>query len=473
MRLQLSLRLIATAAFGALMFPAIVHPWPTSDLTTELHDPSLIEDISFVLLEPWPASNGLEPQYGHQTLWLRKRECLENGSNYCFAEKERFCPDCGGCCSLGSDRVTVTSTKTVQTTMTHSEVEVVTVHVQVEATSTLNSLVTITITSDQGTQTEVTLRPGGNEELSLWGFRGAVEETRFRRPAAPPRDPVLPISPTESSQCTTLTSADAFELLRRQNDGGTSTSTVFVTTTVVARTTVKDRKTTTNFETTTITTTIFYTSTKVLGARETVFSTSTVTVSSRQPTTRTITSTSTSFYDPTDMPQTGILPTETPGLQPDTETRSRSRLSTGAIAGIGVGSGIAALAIGVLAFFLWRRSKNKKEPQGEFPPDFILAPAPAPIPSSSRHHRGSYISSTGGKSSRQSYGGTAAATGSPPGTRDHNRSISEATTHVPSAYSSVAHDMPYEQGERPQMRTIPHPSTSTVGRMTRFAELDG
>lgn len=411
--------------------------------------------------------------------------------------------------------VTVTSTKTVQTTMTHSEVEVVTVHVQVEATSTLNSLVTITITSDQGTQTEVTYvtttvaakrhllereaAPVASAPVTTRNSRFGVFEVLWRKlvfggQLHPPRDPVLPISPTESSQCTTLTSADALELLRRQNDGGTSTSTVFVTTTVVARTTVKDRKTTTDFETTTITTTIFYTSTKyvlfpsnsrqplrvtnmtlfrVLGARETVFSTSTVTVSSRQPTTRTITSTSTSFYDPTDMPQTGILPTETPGLQPDTETRSRSRLSTGAIAGIGVGSGIAALAIGALAFFLWRRSKNKKEPQGEFPPDFILAPAPAPIPSSSRHHRGSYISSTGGKSSRQSYGGTAAATGSPPGTRDHNRSISEATTHVPSAYSSVAHDMSYEQGERPQMRTIPHPSTSTVGRMTRFAELDG
>lgn len=172
------------------------------------------------------------------------------------------------------------------------------------------------------------------------------------------------------------------------------------------------------------------------------------------------------------MPQTGLTsPTDAPGSHSSSEDSDPKRLSTGTIVGIGVGSGIAALAIGALAFIFWRRSKNKKNPEGEFPHDFILAPAPAPIPSSPRKPSDTYLPSTGGKSWRQSYG--APLTGSPPGTRGHNRSISEATTQVPSPHTSLAYDGAPEQGERPQMRTIPHPSTSSVGRMTRFAELDG
>lgn len=92
-------------ALGVLIFLPLVNSWPTSDRTPDLHNTTLADDVSFLLYDPWPARVGLEPHYGGQrTLWLRKRECLENGSNYCFAEKDGFCPDCGGCCSLGADR---------------------------------------------------------------------------------------------------------------------------------------------------------------------------------------------------------------------------------------------------------------------------------------------------------------------------------------------------------------------------------
>lgn len=204
------------------------------------------------------------------------------------SETKSLCPYSHICRLTGSNSTTVTSTKTVQTTLTHTEVEIVTVHLQVEETLTVNSIVTTTITSDQGTQTEVTyvtttlvvkrhvpalttpdaesatptrvkarsdLPSGALARTFVVLWRGLI----FGGNLHPLLDDSLPISPTEARHCT-LRSAS--KLQRRQNDGSTSTSTVIVTTTEVSRTTVKDSKTTTNLETTTITTTIYYTSTR-------------------------------------------------------------------------------------------------------------------------------------------------------------------------------------------------------------------
>lgn len=61
------------------------------------------QNDSLILIDPWPAHLGFRPHSGQQTPWLRKRECLGNGTNFCFGDRGRFCPDCGGCCDVGGE----------------------------------------------------------------------------------------------------------------------------------------------------------------------------------------------------------------------------------------------------------------------------------------------------------------------------------------------------------------------------------
>lgn len=170
--------------------------------------------------------------------------------------------------------------------------------------------------------------------------------------------------------------------------------------------------------------------------------TSTVTITSRRPTTDTVTSTSTDFLDPTGG---AAGPATTPSLVDEDSSSSSSGLSTSAMIGLGVGVGVAALFLAAVAIVLLRRSRKKKNQP--FVPDYIIAPPPAPIPF---QRRDAYFASK-----ERSPG--------------HSRGLSTTTQDSSGASSDNRGAVP----DRPARRSIPHMSTSTVGKTTRFAELEG
>ena len=48
---------------------------------------------------------GFKPLYGYQerVLDVAKRDCLPNGTNFCFGDNTNFCPSCGTCCTTGGN----------------------------------------------------------------------------------------------------------------------------------------------------------------------------------------------------------------------------------------------------------------------------------------------------------------------------------------------------------------------------------
>lgn len=88
--------------FLALLLYARADSLSTSDTTIPAPEPTHISSI--IPTDPRPARLGFAPHFGQQTPWLRKRECLGNGTNFCFGDRSRFCPDCGGCCELRGEK---------------------------------------------------------------------------------------------------------------------------------------------------------------------------------------------------------------------------------------------------------------------------------------------------------------------------------------------------------------------------------
>ena len=85
----------------ALFLCTTSNAYVTSD--TSLPAETAVDDSARVFTDPWPARFGIAPFFGRPILFLQKRECLENGSNFCFDDPRRLCPDCGGCCELDGD----------------------------------------------------------------------------------------------------------------------------------------------------------------------------------------------------------------------------------------------------------------------------------------------------------------------------------------------------------------------------------
>lgn len=56
-------------------------------------------DYSKAWTDPLPGTKAL---VGLQLLDLGRRDCLSNGSNYCFGNSADFCSDCGNCCVDGN-----------------------------------------------------------------------------------------------------------------------------------------------------------------------------------------------------------------------------------------------------------------------------------------------------------------------------------------------------------------------------------
>lgn len=155
-----------------------------------------------------------------------------------------------------------------------------------------------------------------------------------------------------------------------------------------------------------------------------------------------MTSTSTDFLDPTGG---AAGPVTTPSLVDEDSSSSSSGLSTPAMIGLGVGVGCAAIFLAAIALIFLRRSRKKKNKP--FVPDYIIAPPPAPIPP---QRRDAYFASK-----EKSPG--------------HSRGVSTTTQDSSGASSDNRGAGP----ERTPRRSIPHLNTSTVGKKTRFAELEG
>lgn len=128
--------------------------------------------------------------------------------------------------------------------------------------------------------------------------------------------------------------------------------------------------------------------------------------------------------------------------------------------GIGIGTGLAVLSLALLAL-LFRRRRRRKRRDGGFEVDYVIAPQPAPVPSP---RRDVYFEKVAG----------------------HSRGVSAATTRVSSGDGTpdwrggpglggrgAGDGVEADGGERPVRRSVPHPSSSSVGRMARFAEREG
>jgi hypothetical protein len=105
---QIKMRVIAALPLcrmlyaGLVISACLIHSSSQSRLRTrEQHVPIDSHDDISVATILHPAYPGLSPQYESMSLssYLFKRDCLANGSNYCFGNTVDFCPNCGTCCT--------------------------------------------------------------------------------------------------------------------------------------------------------------------------------------------------------------------------------------------------------------------------------------------------------------------------------------------------------------------------------------
>ncbi|EAQ93247.1 hypothetical protein CHGG_01482 [Chaetomium globosum CBS 148.51] len=231
-------------------------------------------------LDPIP---GTEPLFGRRerTLDLGKRDCLANGSNYCFGNDVDFCPGCGNCCvdgefCCGADQISV-----------------------VWETTTAVARRAATCLQPQPSK-------GGNQAQQPHPIEGRG----------------------------TSISTDPTPIPRKAREEATPTTTDYVTETV--DTTSISSIMITVHTTSTEVTTVYQTNTHVLKAETTTTITSTITVTSKPPTTVTLTETASIIPSPT-ASETN-QPTSSSSTAPNP-------LPTPAIAGIAAGGSVLALLL--------------------------------------------------------------------------------------------------------------------------------
>ncbi|KAK3328992.1 hypothetical protein B0H66DRAFT_9750 [Apodospora peruviana] len=345
----------------------------------------------------WTAPRpGLQPFVGHQAhffdlIW--KRDCLSNGSNYCFGNSVNFCSDCGtccvdglyccgrggtccggGCCVTGltcsddgqclASSVNAILTSTLYETITVLATQNATVIVVEIDTSTVLSTTEITV-SNAETQTNVewataTVTTGAKTVLAkraadygrpsqarnlkaLWngfvlrGLGGSSHE-----PEIHPRQQTTKKYSGEISASTMVKHTTEF---KRVTD--ISYNTISITTTSY------------------VMTTIYETVTRVLNAKETTVITSTLTITSHQPATQTITTTAlapnplqpvvTTFATPTT-----LITSSSSSPSTATPVTSTQAFSISAIAGISVGAGLGViLLLGGIAICIRYRRRHR------------------------------------------------------------------------------------------------------------------
>ncbi|KAH8884469.1 hypothetical protein GQ53DRAFT_810808 [Thozetella sp. PMI_491] len=351
---------------------------------------------------------GFQALYGSQErlidIW--KRDCLPNGTNYCFGDGVSYCSSCGTCCTQGkyccsssqtccgtgccdsgetcsegkciSSQVSssssilggsvATTTTIIFQTVTRVATQVATVVFAEVDTSTVVSTVEVTVT-DAATQTDlvwvtVTAEAAGSKRTPT-----LLEQERFQERGDTHEEPESPLPivlQTLKAAWGVLAGrglgtklnhlVDDLAPIRRADPPATLTTTVLVTQTTAVDSIVSTTVTTavTSF----VQTTIFETVTKALNAKFTTTVTSTFTLTSHPRTTQIVTNTA------------NVVFTQTSDLAPITSTASStpapsasgSALSTPAIAGIAAGSAAFVIILAGLVAFIWfRRHKTKVE----------------------------------------------------------------------------------------------------------------
>ncbi|EJT81580.1 hypothetical protein GGTG_01558 [Gaeumannomyces tritici R3-111a-1] len=324
---------------------------------------------------------------------LSRRDCLPNGTNYCFGNSVNYCLGCGvccqasgrfccaagsvccggSCCAAGQTcsnglcfAKMVTATVKRQSTITRLATRVDTVFLAVIETSIVNSVVDVTISSLAATQTEVTvvtatimarrsvpslMDPEPVSSKGLWALARRklhLPELAFPRPGLARRQEPSRAAAGASTSTTTITDVEVY----------TTVNVIVVATTTAS--------------TTTVLSTVVRTRTRVLDAQTTVSMTSTTTLISLRP----VTSASTQQApDP-------VLPPLSPATTSDNQQgqtgsaapvapvisqNSSTPLSTPAIIGIAVGSAVFAglVALAVYLVMVCRARRRRREAEYE------------------------------------------------------------------------------------------------------------
>ncbi|EFX05646.1 hypothetical protein CMQ_3715 [Grosmannia clavigera kw1407] len=332
---------------------------------------------------------------------LAKRECLANGTNFCFGNDINYCSSCGTCCSGSSNKwccssdsiccgdaccgsgqtcskgkcylpvVTVTTQSTHTTTATLTATALTTVLKVVVVQALTFSITESTVTDSSGTQTDwsvVTVTSAVNKRAVQTVHKEMGSNDGCS--ADDGLEPGLPGLPT------TLTLAPAafrrrhFNHRRRDATATTAsnlvstaaTSTVTDAVTVTSVVTHNVATTTTVMTTSTQLTIVYQTNTKVINAMATVSSTSTYIFASQNPVTSTSIVVATMIESSTPATSQPKSTAASPSLVTEhSSTRSsHSGLSSSAIAGISVGSAAGAILLVLLAFCAVRRRRRKK-----------------------------------------------------------------------------------------------------------------
>ncbi|KLU87770.1 hypothetical protein MAPG_06763 [Magnaporthiopsis poae ATCC 64411] len=378
------------AALLGLLLPLCVLGHPPAVNSTADSDAEFWPGLG-VLQQSIPGVAALSKFTPEAANLLLRRDCLPNGTNYCFGNSINYCLGCGVCCQAsgrfccaagsiccGSSCCAAgqtcnnglcfanmaTATVKRQSTTTRLATRVDTVFLAVIETSIINSIVDVTISSLAATQTEVTVvtatilarrsvpslldaEPASSK--GLWAF--ARRKLHLPRLASP--------SPA---------------LARRQEPSsapaGANTPTTTITDVEVQTIVSIVAVAVTTASTTTVLSTAVRTRTRVLDAQTTVSITSTTTLISLRP----VTSTSTQQAPDPVLPP--LPPTTTSDNQPSHQTsgsvapvisqHGSAPLSTPAITGIAVGSAVFAVLIALAVYIVVACRARRRRREAEY-----------------------------------------------------------------------------------------------------------
>lgn len=360
---------------------------------------------------------------GHQ-LQLSRRDCLPNGTNYCFGNNVNFCAGCGVCCGdsankwccaadgiccgdsccgkgqscrqgqcIGHPAVTTTVLGTIQSTLTRIVTKIDTVIIAGLSTSFVEAVVTIIDSRPGATYTDVTYvtttvfekrsEPSpASKRPPVVARAGDVGDNPVVTNVSRPSSGSLALSAeltTEEARAQAQP-ASILPLARRQESSRPSNSASFSTVTTTSIVTQLQETVSTVSSTTTINSisvviqAVQRTHTREIDATTTVSTTETQTFTSRPAVTATLlvpgTNPDTSgvplvVVTSSNYPQTQTIGASTSPTSNPNQGYSGNRgppLSNAAIAGIAAGSaGFAALiAIAIYLFFFLRRRRVRK-----------------------------------------------------------------------------------------------------------------
>ncbi|KAL2133044.1 hypothetical protein VTI74DRAFT_2983 [Chaetomium olivicolor] len=332
---------------------------------------------------------GTRPLFGIQerVLNVGRRDCLANGSNYCFGNNADHCPGCGNCCIQGkfccgggrtccgtgcctsdqtcsggkclSSVAPVIITSTISETATRIATQRVTIVVAEVEISTAVSTIDVTI-STAATQTDVVwVTSTAFAKRAVASPNAAQLGKRDTSTVAPNPDlsggaAIERREPTREGSL--QTHRDIIPAPRQASPEMAPTVTNVVTHTV-AVTSVSSVFITAHTTSMTVTT-IYQTNTRVLKAETTLTLTSTFTATSHPPTIITLTTTADLIP-----PLTTSLPTPTiPSSQPSETSPPDPQplLSMPAIAGIATGSSILSALLTLFVILSVRKRRRRR-----------------------------------------------------------------------------------------------------------------